>query len=82
MGCDLDSVHVTWGRKDWRAFFWGGGERKWKNRVSQNAGISSLDEKILASGEGLCSVDFSLLFFFTFDSRANEGNLYVVRHIF
>ena len=43
-----------------------------ENWVLQNVGISLLDEKILASGEGLCSVEFSFIFS-TFDSRANEG---------
>ena len=65
----MDSVHVAWGRKDRRALE-KKRKRKWENRVSQNVGISSLDEKILASGEGLRSVEFSFIFS-TFDSGAN-----------
>ena len=81
----MASVNVAWGRGDTRAL-----EKKMEmeNRFPQNAGISSVDEKKLASEEGLCSVDFSFMFS-TFDSRANEGiNIYIyiyvvyVRHFF
>jgi len=52
-----------------------------ENWVLQNAGISLLDEKILASGEGLCSVEFSFIFS-TFDARANYGISVYVRYTF
>ena len=54
MGCDMDCL---------------GPERqaslkKTENQVAQNAEISSQDEKILASGEGLCPLELSYIFFF------------------